>query len=118
MTEISDGVTTVVPMMVLGWNASNRSRSVVHAVIGRADPDVTLRAAATRSGDLSILCESEAQANEVVALHVAGLVLTLTEDVLTTVSMEYVVAGDIRAELNPDTRSRWVVTVPYQEVVT
>lgn len=117
MTTMSDGVTTVAPLLVLGWSASNPLRSVVHAVLGSTVPDVTLRPSGDRTGTLEVLCEDEAQANEVVALHTQGVVYTLTEDVLTSISMDYVVAGEVVATLEDQTRRRWVVSIPYAEVV-
>lgn len=117
MTEITDGSTTVAPMLVLGWNAANALRSVVHAVLGSSSPDVTLRPSATRTGTLEVLCEGESQANEIVAMHTQGVVLTLIEDDLTSISMDYVVSGEVVAVLEDVTRQRWIVTIPYAEVI-
>jgi hypothetical protein len=116
MTTISDGTTTLTPMTVLGWAASREPRSRVHQLIGSQAPDVTLRPHALRSGTLSILCEDEAAAIAMEALHAAGVVLTLADDDVTSVGMSYVVSGPLRTELDPVTLVRWLVIADYTEV--
>lgn len=117
MTTITDGVTTVEPLLVLGWSGTRPLRSVVHQLLGRTDPDVTLRASGVRTGSLEVLCADAASMQEIVDLHAAATVLTISDDVATFVDMTYVVAGEIAFGLH-EFRNRWVVTIPYQEVVT
>lgn len=117
MTTLSDGTTSLVPMLVLGYTTTREPRTVVHAVIGRPDPDVTLRPAALRNGTLRILCADVAAAQAMVDLHAQGLPLTLSEDDLPSLDMAYVVDGPITSSLDDETRVRWVVEVGYREVL-
>jgi hypothetical protein len=116
MTTLTDGIETVVPMMVLGWSGINANRTVIHPLIGSAEPDVTLRPSSTRTGTMAILCADEAEMIAVRDLHTEGAVLTLTEDVVVSLDMTYVVSGDVTWELDTTTRTRWTVTVPYTEI--
>lgn len=117
MTTITDGSTTLTPLLVLGWQATREARTRVHQLIGRPDPDVTLRPSAARTGQLRILCASEADATAMEALHAAGFVLTLADDDVAAVGMAYVVSGALGVELDPGTLTRWVVTADYTEVL-
>lgn len=117
MTTISDGATTLTPLLVLGWSPVRESRTRVHPLIGRPDPDVTVRPAALRSGTLRILCEDEAAAAAMEALHAAGAVLTIADDDVTAVSGAYIVSGLLSVELDPQTRRRWVVSADFTEVL-
>lgn len=117
MTTISDGTTTLTPLLVLGWSATRESRARVHQLIGRSDPDVTLRPHALRTGTLRILCADEVAAVAMEQLHARGVVLTLADDDVAAVAGAYVVSGPITTELDPQTRTRWVVTADFTEVL-
>jgi hypothetical protein len=117
VTTISDGTTTLTPMLVLGWSTSREARTVVHRLIGQAAPDVTLRPHALRSGSLRILCADMAEALAMEALHAAGVVLTLDDDDVSAVAMSYVVSGALSVDLDPATLARWVVTADFTEVL-
>jgi hypothetical protein len=117
VTTISDGTTTLTPMLVLGWAAGRQARTRVHQLIGRPDPDVTLRPHALRSGTLRILCADEAAGVAMEQLHAAGVVLTLEDDDVAAAAMAYVVSGQLMTELDPVTLARWVVTADYTEVM-
>ncbi|WP_053205840.1 hypothetical protein [Jiangella muralis] len=116
MTTISDGTTTLTPMLVLGWTPARQARTVAHPMIGRPDPDVTLRPHATRSGQLRILCADEAAAVAMEAMHASGVLLTLADDDVTSVAMTYAVTGPLGHELDPVTLVRWIVTADFTEV--
>lgn len=116
MTVISDGTTDLTPQLVLGWQSTQNARTVVHPVIGRPDPDVTLRPHTPRTGQLRMLTLNEADAHALAALHTQGLVLTLTDTDLPALGMSYVASGPVTVALDDATRRRWVVTVDYTEV--
>jgi hypothetical protein len=116
VTTISDGTTTLTPLLVLGWSPTREARSRAHPLIGSPNPDVTLRPHASRSGTLRILCEDESAAAAMEALHTAGLLLTLADPDLASVGMTYAVTGPVNPELDPQTRRRWVVSADFTEV--
>jgi hypothetical protein len=118
-TTISDGTTTIAPELVLGYETSQAGGNLIHAVLGRRDPDVTLREAGLRAGTLQLFFLTEVEAEACRVLHSAAAVFAYTADDNTTTSMNYVVdPGGISTKLDDSTRRRWVVSVGYQEVPT
>lgn len=118
MTTISDGTTTITPLLVTGYESTRQSRNVIHDIIGREDPEVTLRVAGLRTGTLEMLVSTLANALALEALHTPGVVMTLADVDLPGLNMDYVTSGDIGVQLDDETRDRWLVTVDYQEVAS
>ncbi|ROS57198.1 hypothetical protein [Frigoribacterium sp. PhB118] len=104
------------PLYVLGYESQRASAHVFHDVIGRANPDVTLRPAGLRTGTLSYLFASEAEAAECERMHSGTAVLTLDDPELPTIAMPYVADGAISRQLDPQSRALWLVGVAYREV--
>lgn len=105
------------PLTVLSpYSTANRSRSVIHSLIGGGIA-VSLVAPDPRSGDLALLYETEADAQAAAQLHLLPTGFTLTDTESPSVSMTYVVDGDVSVELDQDTLTLWVVTVGFQETV-
>lgn len=116
MSTITDGTTTLAPLLVLGWQPTREARSRVHQTIGRPDPDVTLRPHALRSGTLRILCADMAAAVAMEALHAQGMVLTLADDDVSAVAMAYAVTGGLGVELDQQAY-RWIISADFTEVI-
>ena len=117
MTTITHSTGVITPLLVLGWSAARRSHSLVHPVLGRTDPDVTLRPAGMRTGTLTMLFANAADAAAAEAVFAVAQRLTLADPDVAAVAMTFVVAeGDIAAVLDPETRVRWTLAVPFQEV--
>jgi hypothetical protein len=115
MATISDGTTTLTPLLVLTPETTRDSRNVSHDVIGRDYPDVTLFPASLRKGTITFLCADEASSAAVENLHKAATVITYSAD-LDSLSMTYVLSGTATRTLDPDTLRRWLVAVEFQEV--
>lgn len=115
-TTITTGTTTITPTLVTGWQASQESRNIVHTIIGRSTPDVTLKPANMRTGTLEMLFETAADADEARIVHMEAAVFTLTSSELAEVNMAYVVAGTISSVLEDETRRLWTLSVDFQEV--
>lgn len=115
-TTITTGSTTITPVLVLGWQTSQESRNIIHAIIGRSDPEVTLQPANLRTGTLQLFFTTEAAAEEARVLHSGAAVFYLDSDEITSANMYYVVNGSISAALEDDTRLYWTVSVDYQEI--
>jgi len=117
MTTLTDGTTTVTPLLVNGWQTARPTRNVVHPIIDREAPEVTLRAAGLRVGTLEVVFGTLADALGAEALHAQAAIITLDDPTVGT--MDYVAAGgDIEVELDSDTRRAWIVRVPFFEVTT
>lgn len=112
-----DSVTETTPELVLGYQTQREARTVVHRVLDRVDPDVSLRPAGMRSGTLDLFYLTEQEAYDAEVMHTMPARFTFTEDDRPTASMTYVVAdGRIQRRLDDATRRRWVVSVPFVEV--
>lgn len=108
---------TITPAVVNGFDATRPTRTIVHTILGRADPDITFRPAGLRSGTLQLVFPTgEAAAAAEAALAVPRL-FALADDDVPEVAMQFVVAdGDITSELDMTTQTVWILGVPFQEV--
>lgn len=107
------------PDLVLGYRTSWATNNIVHDIIGSAEPAYTLRAPGPRSGTLNLFYATESAAWEAAALHRQLDVFEYTDTDRPRHSMRYVVAdGDLEIELDDTTRNRWVLPVPYREVIS
>jgi hypothetical protein len=61
-TTLTSGATVITPNTVDGYQSARPAQTIIHRVIGRADPDVTLRPAGTRTGTLELVFGVEATA--------------------------------------------------------
>lgn len=119
-TAASTGVryATSSPLVVVGYDSARAGRNVFNPVLGRGYPDVTLQPATPRTGTLTFLFTSEADAAECERMHRGTDLLTLTDSDLSTIGMTYVLDGNLRRQLDPETLSVWTVAVDYQEVIS
>lgn len=110
-------VHTVAPILVDGYEATREPGTVVHDVINKIYPDVTLRAAGARRGSLRMLFATEADAiNAYAALAYLG-VFTIADPDVPGIDMRFVVAeGDLLIGLDDESRKLWWVEVPFVEV--
>lgn len=112
-TTITDGTTTVTPLLVTGWETEAETRNVLHAVLSKSTPDVTLRGGYTRTGTLEMLFTDEADALTAALMHKAAAVFTIASTEITDANYSYVVSGNVKTALDEDTRAQWLVTVEY-----
>lgn len=117
MTTISDGTTTVTPMLINGYESTRESRNVTHSILGTNVPAVSLRDAALRTGRLTAVLESRAAALTLEDVLAGASLLTFT-DTDTTLSMTFVLdeSGQINTRLVPGTL-RWTVEWDYREAI-
>jgi len=115
-TTISSGATTITPELVTGWESSNETYNIVHDILSRSTPDITLRGSTTRSGTLTMLFLTEASCETARALHAGANVLTLASTEITAANFDYIVAGPVVTMLENVTRSYWTLTVDYREI--
>lgn len=116
-TTVTSGAVSVAPMGVMSLRYTRPSRTLVHIVLDREDPDITLRPSSPRTGSLEYLCADEDAARALENLHaVAPGVLVLASDRAHLDGLRYVVVDSLGVELDARTRRRWLVTVPFQEV--
>lgn len=117
MTTISHSTGVIVPQVVDGYEAARELRTVVHDVINRSNPDVTLRGPGLRSGQLQLVFALEVDAVAAFAALSIPQVLTLTDPDRPSIGMQFVAAGgDLTVGLDDETRDVWIVNVPFREV--
>lgn len=116
MATISDGTNSITPLLVTRYEAAQESRNIFHDVIGRADPDVTLRPASTRRGSLELLFENGDDAETARALLAQPKAFTYTDPDLPTAGMRFALDGNLSPALEDETRELWQVTVSYREL--
>lgn len=113
---------TIEPLAVLTAGYERAAGTLLHEPLdpteGPVSPDVTLRPATSRAGSLDLFFASEADALEADALHTGPRVMALVDDVNAAKSMTYVVAGGNLTVRREVPYSRWVVTVPFREVLS
>lgn len=107
----------VVPTVVDGYTSTREAQSLAHPILGRPDPEVTLREAALRSGTLTLLFPDEDDSAAAELAFSQPGVWQMVDDDRDTVGMSFVVAGGaITRELHDETRNDWLLTIPYREV--
>jgi hypothetical protein len=115
-TTITTGVNIISPDLILSWESSQESRNIVHTIIGRSNPDVTLKPANLRTGTLELFFTTPEDAFECAALHADAATFLITSDQSWIDGMIYVVTDSIGQILEDTTREYWQVNVPYQEI--
>ncbi len=116
-TTITNGTTTITPILMDGFEDSAESQTLVHRIIGRSDPDVTFRAATMGAGRASFVFGSDAAAALAArdALREPGT-WTLADTDRPEVGMSFVVQGQITRTLDPETRDVWLVGFDWEAV--
>lgn len=117
-TTITHNSTTITPLLVLGWESTQDTRNVLHDILGKSSPDVTLRSAKSRTGTLRTLWETAEDAETCRALHAGVGTFTLASTEVVQADMDYVVAGSITVVLDDESVALWTVEIDYQEVTT
>ncbi len=114
-TVLSSGTTTLTPVAVTDYSATQTAGTIVHPILGRASPDVTLRPAALRSGNLTLVYFSETAAEAArVALTSGAGTWQLASAERPTINMRFA-ALDVGRTLGD--AKQWTITVRFQEIV-
>lgn len=112
----ANGAGTTSPLTILSpWETSWRGRNVIHDLIGGGIA-VSLVAPRPRAGEMVLLYDDETAAFAAAQLHRQETTFTLTETDPASVSMSYVVDGEIRVALDEQSVIAWLVTIGYQEI--
>lgn len=116
MSTITAGGTVITPTAVTEYQSTRAGGNVVHRILGRTDPDVTLRPAQLRTGTLEAIFTSEADSRAAeVAVGDAG-VMQYADDV-STVNMTFVLGeGGVQRTIH-ESRAVWLLTIDYVEVL-
>jgi len=103
------------PVLVDGFTGTRTSRTVVHTLLNSGDPAISIRPAGLRTGTLSALFETQAQAQALADALATGAVQRYTDSDAGG-SFRFVPSGRIEVRLDDSTRAAWWVTFDYSEV--
>jgi len=109
------------PTILLDLVSERESRTVVHPVLGRPWPDVTLRDAGVRTGTLRLGFQgddAEVLSKDAEDMHALPDVFTIFTDERDTLAFSYVLNGRVTRRIEDESRDAWIVEVDYQEVTT
>lgn len=119
-TILTMGETVISPTICLAIESEREPQTVVHEIIGRPDPDVTLRPASTRQGTIRLCFLGDTSETDSAAAEAAlgGLgVWTIISDERSTLAFDFIVSGKLTRVLDDVTRNDWTVEVGFREVV-
>lgn len=115
MITITDGTTTLHPLLWMDYSSTRTTGTRTHALASGATA-ITLAPAGPRRVKLAFLFHDEDLSKACEDLHATEGVLTVTDTDRATHSMQYVVVGTITRDLHTETARNWIVTVDVQEV--
>lgn len=116
MTILTRGLATVIPDLVLGYEAESEATTIEHQLIG-GGLSVSVSADLPRAGVLALFFVDRADAWAAHDLHLAAGVWTLTDPDFPELNMQYVRKGSMTIKLDEDTRIPWLLTVGYRAVL-
>lgn len=111
---IVSGTLELAPITMTGYESSRETTSLVHEILGRATPDITLRPARSRTGTLTLVFALEVDALAAEAAHAEGRIFTIQHPTRSSIDMDYVPAGRVVRALLPT--GDWTVSIDFQEV--
>lgn len=104
------------PQIITGWTTYQNSRNVVHEIIGKASPDVTILPGSTRSGSVETVFTTQADAENARLVLSNGTTFTIKDSETWNNGYTFVTNGTIKQELEEVTRDLWTVTFDYTEI--
>lgn len=117
MTTISSGTLTFTPELVTAWEVTQESRNVLHTIIGKTDPDVTLKPSSTRSGTLELLFTTATTADTARGILTQGTIFTISDSETWLNGLDFVMSGNVTTALEDETRRLWTITADFTEVI-
>lgn len=115
ITRTSDAATVVPTLVLSNWSSDDEPQTLVHPILGREFPDVTLRPAMARTGTLRLFFWDYAAADAARKFHHAAAVFRTVTD-MAWLPRAYVPNGPIRCTQQAENAARWVLEIPFQEL--
>jgi hypothetical protein len=107
----------VVPILLTGYETTREAGGIVHRIANSNTNRATLRPAGPRSGTLELLVEDAAAAAVAAGRFSSANAWRVVDDETPEINMTFVITGgDITTQLDDETRVRWLVRVPFEEV--
>lgn len=112
---LTSGATVITGFLIDEYESSREIANVLHQIIGRPSPDVTLRDAKLRTGRLALSFPDETASFSAEEALSGGRVWSLQSDVATA-TMTFVLDPRDTLARRVETTGRWVVSFGWQEV--
>lgn len=113
---ITNGVDTVEPILVDGYDARRETRTLLITVLGATSRAVSFRPAGLRTGTLRMLFETHTEASACLDLLCGGAALDLSVSDDSEYDMTFVAINAPSIELDDDTRGVWWAIADFEEV--
>lgn len=114
----STDAASIIPSLVLdGWQSEDEPQTIVHPILGSERVDITLRPARARTGTLRLLFWDAAAAEAARVFHRAPALFYTFSDMVWLPAV-YVPNGPVRPAQRAENLKRWVLEVPFQEVLS
>lgn len=114
-TTLLIGAAAFTPTSVETVDVSRAGRTLVHDVLGRSNPDVTLRAGGLRIGTLALVFSTEADSKAAFDALAVGVVAQVTSSA-ASLTFSFVVPDGQDIALSRARAGFWTLSVPFQEV--
>lgn len=117
-TTISTGSLTTLPVLVKNWESAQETRNIIHKIIGKSAPDVTIKPAGMRTGTLSLFYTTLSAAESARSIFTTAAVFTITStDAPWLDGFKFVISGSVSAAIEEVDLASWHISIDYQEVL-
>lgn len=109
---LTSGAASIAPLALSDYSADQEGGSIRHDILGRREPDITLRPVGMRNGDFTLDFPTEPAVAEARESLSAAAVWTLVHSERPSVNMRFIVRRLSRAVAAD---GRWSIRVSFEE---
>lgn len=115
--QILNNESLIEPVMLLEYQTEVVSNNVIHTIIGKGEPDVSLAEDMTRQGTLHLFFDTKADAWAAFYALRGISTWTLTDTDHPEIDMDFTRRDRMVLRLDSVSRRRWIIEMDYQEIV-
>lgn len=116
-TLIFNNEALIQPVMLLEYETETESNNVLHRIIGKGEPDVSLADDTTKMGTLHLFFDTKADAWEAFTLLRDTSIWTLSDTDHEEINMDFARQARMKLRLDSVSRRRWIIEMDYQEII-
>lgn len=114
----SDGTVVIQPQVATLTGNTVPTQTQFHAVIGRSYPDITVRDLGMATGTIEMVFADEGDSLDAFEALRSADFWNYSDSDVESIDLNFVLSGSLSRNLDPQTRSVWLVSLGYQEVIT
>jgi len=103
-------------VFAIGYEVTRQVRNIVHEVPNAVTPPVTFKEAGPRSGTIEYLFTDREQCRRAEVIHATLGYVILDDPDWPDSPMRYVPQDEVVTTLDPETRTRWLLSTGFTEV--